>query len=112
MGSSRKDYSAFPGAVQDYVGYALYFAQLGRKHDAAKPLKGFGDAGVLEVVTSHDGNAFRTVYTVRFARAVYVLHAFQKKSKAGTETPKQEIELARKRLKAAKEHHDEMARGS
>lgn len=108
IGSSRKDYCAFPGVVQDDVGYALYWAQLGRKHVEAKALKGFGDAGVIEVISSHEGEAFRTVYTVRFAKAVYVLHAFQKKSKAGIETPKQEMELVRRRLKTAKEHHDQM----
>ncbi|MCE9524075.1 MAG: type II toxin-antitoxin system RelE/ParE family toxin [Alphaproteobacteria bacterium] len=111
IGASRKDYAAFPDAIQDDVGYVLYWAQLGRKHDDAKPLKGFGDAGVLEVVASHDGGAFRTVYSVRFAKAVYVLHAFQKKSKAGVATPPQEIELVRKRLKAAKEHHEQFTEG-
>ena len=108
IGSARKDYSAFPADVQDDVGYALYRAQLGGKHDAVKPLKGFGDAGVLEVVTAHAGDAFRTVYTVRFAKAVYVLHAFQKKSKAGAQTPKPDIDLVRTRLKVAKDHHDEL----
>lgn len=110
IGSARKDYSAFPAEVQDDVGYALYWAQVGRTHGDAKPLKGFGDAGVLEVVSSHEGEAFRTVYTVRFAEAVYVLHAFQKKSKTGAKTPKSEIELVRQRLKSAKEHYDEMTR--
>ena len=79
-------------------------------HEDVKPLKGFGDAGVLEVVSSHEGDAFRTVYTVRFAEAVYVLHAFQKKSNTGAKTPKREIELVRQRLKSAKEHYDEMTR--
>lgn len=107
IGAARKDYGGFPGDVQDRVGFALYRAQLGEKHEDAKPLKGFGGAGVLEVVTSHDGNAFRTVYTVRFANAVYVLHAFQKKSKAGATTPVQEIDLVRHRLKMAQEHYNE-----
>ena len=110
IGSARKDYGAFPAEVQDDVGYALYWAQIGRMHEDVKPLKGFGDAGVLEVVSSHEGDAFRTVYTVRFAEAVYVLHAFQKKSNTGAKTPKREIELVRQRLKSAKEHYDEMTR--
>lgn len=89
------------------MGYALYLAQLGDKHDHAKPLKGFGGAGVLEVVEDHDGKAYRAVYTVRFATVVYVLHAFQKKSKKGVATPKSEIELIKKRLEAAAADHDE-----
>lgn len=105
LGSSRKDYGSFPDEVQDHVGYALYQAQCGEKHEDAKPLKGFGGAGVLEVVTAFDGNAFRTIYTVRFANAVYVLHAFQKKSKSGSATPVPEIELIRRRLKAAQDHN-------
>ncbi len=95
VASARKDFDAFPAFVHREVGHALYLAQTGRKHDSAKALKGFGDAGVLEIVTAFDGEAFRTVYTVRFKGAVYVLHAFQKKSKAGAATPKQEIELVR-----------------
>lgn len=81
--------------------------QAGGKHVDAKPLKGFGGAGVLEVVEDHEGGTFRTVYTVRFARAVYVLHAFQKKSKKGVKTPAAELELIRSRLKAAEEHYGE-----
>ena len=80
-------------------------AQLGRKHEAAKPLKGFKGAGVLEVVTDHDGDTFRAVYTVRFAGHVYVLHAFQKKSKKGIQTPKHVIELVRSRLATAAQDH-------
>lgn len=106
IASARKDFDAFPVVAHREVGYALYLAQTGAKHEAAKALKGFGDAGVLEVVTSIEGSAFRTVYTVRFAKAVYVLHAFQKKSKAGIVTPKHDVDLIRKRLKDAKAHHD------
>jgi phage-related protein len=73
----------------------------------AKPLKGFGGVGVLEVVADQEGSTFRAVYTVKFAGAVYVLHAFQKKSKKGVKTPKAELELVRKRLKAAEEHYAE-----
>ncbi len=107
MGSSLKDLRGFPGAVRETLGFALYLAQLGDKHAAAKPLKGFTGAGVLEVVEDHDGDTFRAVYTVRFASAVYVLHAFQKKAKTGIETPKSDIDLVRRRLKAAEELHRE-----
>ena len=82
------------------VGYALFVAQNGEKADSAKPLKGFG-GGILEVVENHDGDTYRAVYTIRFARAVYVLHAFQKKSKAGIKTPKKDMDLIEARLKAA-----------
>lgn len=88
-----------PGEVQDTFGYALHLAQEGKKHPQAKPLKGFGGAGVLEVVEDFRGNAYRAVYTVRFGNAVYVLHCFQKKSTRGIETPKPDLELIRERLK-------------
>ena len=83
------------------MGYALYQAQIGEKHGSAKPLKGFGGAGVLEIVTDYVGETFRAVYTVKFATAIYVLHAFQKKSKTGIKTPTEDMELIRRRLKAA-----------
>jgi phage-related protein len=98
VGSSRKD---FPDPVKDGMGYALYVAQLGGKHDDAKPLKGFGGAGVVEIVSAFHGDAFRTMYTVQLAGAVYVLHAFQKKSKTGRATPQSEMELVRQRLAQA-----------
>jgi phage-related protein len=87
------------------MGFALYLAQTGEKHLAAKPLKGFGGAGVLEVVEDHDGDTFRAVYTVKFASAVYVLHAFQKKSKSGIKTPQTDIDLIKQRLKLAEQMH-------
>ena len=87
------------------VGYALYLAQCGDKHPATKPLKGFKGAGVLEVVEDFDGDTYRAVYTVKFAGVIYVLHAFQKKSKQGIATPKQDIDLIEARLKRAKEHY-------
>lgn len=90
-----------PDDVVDVFGFALHLAQNGKKHDQAKPLKGFGGAGVLEVVEDHQGDAFRAVYTVKIADAVYVLHCFQKKSKQGIVTPKHEMDLIRDRLKAA-----------
>ena len=103
MGSSRKDLRACPTAVQDTMDFALYLAQTGGKHPQAKPLKGFGGSGVLEVVEDDDGNAYRAIYTVRFANAVYVLHVFQKKSKRGTATPKADIDLIKSRLRDATE---------
>jgi phage-related protein len=105
IASSKKDLKEMPDLVQDNVGFALFQAQLGEKHDDAKPLKGFKGSGVLEVVDNFDGDTYRAVYTVRFEFAVYVLHVFQKKSKSGIATPKQEIELVEKRLQAAQEHH-------
>jgi phage-related protein len=90
------------------IGHALYVAQIGGKHPSAKPLTGdkeFKGAGVLEIVEDHDGSAYRAVYTVKFAGAIYVLHAFQKKSKRGIATPKSDIELIKRRLRAAREHH-------
>ncbi|MXW64039.1 MAG: addiction module toxin RelE [Bacteroidetes bacterium SB0662_bin_6] len=104
VGSSRADLKQFPASVQDQVGFALYQAQTGLKHRDAKPLKGLG-ANIMEVVSRHEGNAYRTVYTVRFKEAVYVLHAFQKKSKRGIATPKQELDLVKQRLKAAQRHY-------
>lgn len=88
VGSSKEDASAFPAEVRRRIGGALWEAQIGRKALYAKPLKGFGDASVLEIIDDFDGDTFRAVYTVRFAKAVYVLHAFQKKSKRGIATPK------------------------
>jgi phage-related protein len=101
IGSAKKDLLAMPEEVQQVFGFALYHAQIGQMHSAAKPLKGFGSAGIVEIVEDLRGNAYRAVYTVRFAGAVYVLHCFQKKSKRGIETPKRELDLIRARLKEA-----------
>jgi phage-related protein len=91
---------AFPPTVQREMGYALFLAQMGERHSTmTKTLGGFGGATVVEVKESHDGNAYRAVYTVRYADAVYVLHAFQKKSKKGIATPKAELDLIEKRLR-------------
>jgi phage-related protein len=103
IGSSRKDFSDFPEEVKSEMGYGLFQAQQGFKHRKAKPLSGFGGAGVVEIVNDFRGDAFRTVYTVQFARAVYVLHAFQKKSKSGIATPPSDINLIRQRLRDAEE---------
>ncbi|OJU08520.1 MAG: addiction module toxin RelE [Alphaproteobacteria bacterium 64-11] len=106
IGSSRDDLKGFPKDVQRSVGNALWAAQTGAKAPYVKPLKGFAGAGVLEVVDDFDGDAYRAVYTVRFAGVVYVLHAFQKKSKRGIATPKSEIEKVELRLKRAKEDYE------
>jgi phage-related protein len=107
VGSSKKDLMAMPDEVKSTFGFALYLAQQGKKHQNAKPLKGFSGAGVLEVVEDCLGDTFRAVYTVKIAENIYVLHCFQKKSKRGIETPKQEIDLIRDRLKMAEEHAKE-----
>ena len=101
IGSSYKDFRAFPDEVQDHMGYALHLAQTGGKHEDAKPLKGFGGAGVLEVVSDHVGDTYRAVYTVKFGALIYVLHAFQKKSKTGSKTPATDLALIARRLKVA-----------
>lgn len=103
IGSSGKDLRAMPEEVQDDIGYALYRAQMGDKHADAKPLTGFKGAGVLEIVENHDGDTYRAVYTVRFANAIYVLHAFQKKSKRGIATPQADLDLIKRRLQQATE---------
>ena len=104
VGSAKKDLKAMPDDVQDTFGYALHQAQVGKRHEQAKPLKGFGSAGVLEVVENSGGGTFRAVYTVKFGDAVYVLHCFQKKSMHGIATPKPDMDLIRERLKAAEAH--------
>jgi phage-related protein len=103
VGPTRKELRAFPRQVQRAVGLALYAAQLGETPPDAKPLKGFGGAGVLELVEDHRGDTYRAVYTVRFATRIFVLHVFQKKSKHGIATPQKEIELIRARLKWAED---------
>jgi phage-related protein len=110
LGSSKRDLRALPGSVQDVFGYALYLAQAGRKHEQAKPLRGFGSAGVLEVVEDWDRSTYRAVYTVKFKGVVFVLHAFQKKSVSGVATPKADLDLIRERLKAAEQIAKELLR--
>ena len=113
IGSSKKDLVALPVDVRKFFGHALDFAQRGDQHDAAKVLKGFGGAGVLEVVEDDAGGTYRAVYTVKFEEAVFVLHCFQKKSRSGIATPKEDREVIRARLKVAeaiaKELRDEKA---
>jgi len=101
IGSSLKDMRALPRPVQRIFGYGLYAAQLGEHPPYAKPLKGFSGAGVLEMMEDFKGDTYRAVYTVKFLRKIYVLHVFQKKSKHGIETSKQDLELIRERLKKA-----------
>lgn len=101
IGSSRKDMQALPVRVRRIFGYALYAAQLGETPPGAKPLKGFGGAGVLELIEDYRSATYRAVYTIRFASTVYVLHVFEKKSKRGIATPKRDLDLIRDRLKLA-----------
>lgn len=105
VGGSKEDLKAFPEEVRQVMGYALYLAQVVGKHPDAKPLRGFGGAGVLEVVDDFDGDTYRAVYTVKLRGAVYALHAFQKKSKKGNKTPPHDLELVRRRLGQAEQIH-------
>jgi phage-related protein len=105
VSSSKKDYLDFPKEVQSDMGYALSVAQFGHKHPKVKIWKGEGN-GVLEIVEDYRGDTFRTIYTIKFNKAVYVLHAFQKKSKSGIKTPQEDIKLISERLKQAKLHYE------
>lgn len=111
IGSSKKDLMALALDVRKFFGHALDFAQHGGQHDAAKVLKGFGGAGVLEIVEDDAGGTYRAVYTVKFAQAVFVLHCFQKKSKSGIATPKEDMDIIRARLKAAEALAKELQHG-
>jgi phage-related protein len=107
IAGSRDDLRSFPSPVRRQIGLALHFAQAGDKHPSAKPLRGFGGSGVLEVIEDHQGDTYRAVYTVRFAEILYVIHCFKKKSKRGVTTPKHDIELIRDRLKRAADDYRE-----
>ncbi len=107
LSSTRSDVRRFPREVKREIGRALYAAQQGETDPAAKPLRGFGGGSVLEIVSDYRGDTWRAVYTVRFSEAVYVLHAFQKKSKQGITTPKREMELIHRRLAEAQRVHRE-----
>jgi phage-related protein len=109
VGSALRDLKSFPAEVRSDVGYALYAAQNGEMDPSAKPMKGFGGASVMEIVAPFSGDTWRAVYTVRFQDVVYVLHAFQKKSKSGRATPQKELELIRQRLAAAERDYKERA---
>lgn len=108
LGSTKKAVQGFPLTVRQAVGFALFQAQLGGKHADTKPLKGFGGASVLEIVERFDSDTYRAVYTVKFAGIIYVLHAFQKKSKQGIKTPKQDIDLIKKRLQQARDDYKQI----
>ena len=111
IGSAKKDLMALPVHVRKFFGHALDFAQRGEKHDAAKSLKGFGGAGVIEVVENDAGGTYRTVYTVKFEQIVFVLHCFQKKSKRGIVTPREDMNIIRARLKVAEALFKELRYG-
>ena len=111
VGPTQKVVRRFASEVRQSFGFALYQAQLGQKHVHAKPLRGFKGAGVLEIVENHEGDTFRTVYTVKFSKAVYVLHAFQKKSKTGLKTRKEDTDLVRGRIKDAERHYSQLLKG-
>jgi phage-related protein len=101
IGSSKRDLMALPGPVADTFGYALFLAQIGRRHESTRILRGFGDASVIEIKESYGRNAYRAVYTVRFHTAVFVLHVFRKKSKSSVATPKRDMALINARLNYA-----------
>jgi phage-related protein len=105
IGSSRRDLKRFPQPVRRDMGKALYAAQRGETDPAAKPMRGFGGARVMEIVDRHDTNTYRAMYTAQFGEAIYVIHAFQKKSNRGIATPAREIELVRRRLADAERLH-------
>jgi phage-related protein len=104
IGSSKRDYQAFPARVQDNLGFELFLTQTGQHPPSAKPLKGIG-TGTIELVENHDGDTYRAIYTIRFREAVYVLHAFKKKSKRGNKTPQSDIDLIKRRLRDAEQDH-------
>jgi phage-related protein len=104
VASSKRDYRGFPARVQDTLGFELFLAQTGQHPPSAKPLKGLG-GGTVELVEDFDGDTYRAVYTVHFGEAVYVLHAFKKKSKRGIKTPQGDIDLVKLRLKDAERDH-------
>lgn len=111
IGSSKKDLMALSINVRKFFGHALDFAQRGDRHDAAKVLKGFGGGSVLEVVEDDAGGTYRAVYTVKFEEAVFVLHCFQKKSKSGITTPKEDMNIICARLKVAEALAKELRHG-
>jgi phage-related protein len=110
IGRTKENLSDLHDDVRDTVGQALFEAQMGGKHSSTKPLSGYGDASVLEIVVDHAGDTFRAVYTVRWPERVYVLHVFQKKSKSGIRTPKGDINVIDDRLKRLREQHAAMAK--
>jgi phage-related protein len=112
IGSTKEDLSSFPDEVKLVMGFALRMAQKGGKHRRAKPLRGQGNAGILEIVDDFDGNTYRAVYTVRFPQVIYALHAFQKKSTRGKATSKIDLHMIERRLKVAAEDQDKRTKGN
>ena len=108
IGSSYKDLISLPGDIRREFGFALSLAQFGEKHINAKVLKGFGGAGVLEVIENNVGGTYRAVYTIKFDEIVFVLHCFQKKSKTGIETPKEDMNIIQSRMKLAEQISKEL----
>src|SRR3990172_8970967 len=106
LGDSLKRFRRLPQEVQDDIAFALIRAQEGKRHDSAKPLKGFGGASVLEVIEDHGKETYRAIYTVKFKDAVHVLHAFQKKSRKGIATPQRDIDIVISRLKAIEKERE------
>lgn len=111
IGSSRRDLRDFPDGAQDKIGIALQEVQYGSRPASVRTLSGFGSANVAEIKVSDDGDAYRAVYTARFAEYIFVLHAFQKKSSHGVETAKQDVEMIRARLKLAETMYEELVAG-
>src|SRR6266851_3664171 len=107
IASAESDLAALPKPVKAVFGFAIFQAEIGERHPDAKPLKGFGGAGVLEVVEDYDGDTYRAIYTLKFKGVIYVLDAFQKKSKKGRKTPKQDMDRIKSRLKLAEQHYEQ-----
>src|SRR5438105_2341669 len=107
-GSSHDDLAKFPKVIRNAMGYALYRAQLGERHEHTRVLQGMGNAKIIEIREWNESGTYRTIYTVEFKEYIFVLHAFQKKSKTGIETPKKEIDLLKARLKEAKQRYSEL----
>lgn len=102
LGSSHKDLMEMPEEVKDIFGFALYQTQMGQRHPKAKPFHIPGESGLLEIVESYDGDAYRAIYTINYADAIYVIHCFQKKSVSGIKTPKHHVDMIEERLKRLK----------
>lgn len=111
MGSSREDLKEFPDEVQNEMGHGLYLAQMGERHNHAKTLSGMGSAKIIEIRETDRSGTFRIVYTIEMADCIFVLHAFQKKSKIGIATPRQEVDLIRRRLKDAEAFYKRLKEG-
>jgi phage-related protein len=112
VGSTKRDISKMPQDVKSSFGLSIFQAQEGAEAENVKALKGFAGRSILEIIENHDGDTYRAIYTVRYSTGIYVLHAFQKKSKSGIATPKQELDLVVSRLKDAEVLHQFNLKGS